>query len=82
MNFRVIRVASIMKITLNRPVCIGCGSCVAVCPLFFEIIGDGKAHIKNSQKDEQEIESIEVVEAGCAKEAADICPVQAIVVQE
>ena len=67
-----------MKIILDRPKCIGCGSCAAVCPLFFEMAQDNKSHLKNSQKDGQEIESLEVVDAACVKEAADVCPVQII----
>jgi len=70
-----------MKITLDKEKCIGCGSCVAVCPDFFEMDQDSKARLKEGkalgQKEETEIEEI-----GCAGEAADICGVQAIEVKE
>ncbi|MFH0851993.1 MAG: ferredoxin [bacterium] len=70
-----------MQIKLDRPKCIGCGSCAAVCPLFFEMVEDGKSHLKSSQKDAAEIESLEVAEMACAKEAADVCPVQIIKIE-
>jgi len=67
-----------MKIILDRNKCIGCGSCAAVCNRFFEIAKDGKSHLKNSKKTIEEIESLEVENLDCAKEAVDICPAQAI----
>lgn len=67
-----------MRIILERPKCIGCGSCVAVCEKFFEMAEDGLSHLKDSKKDEQGNEELEVSEADCAKEAAEICPVQII----
>jgi len=70
-----------MKITLERSKCIGCGSCVAVCPQHFELLEDGKSHLKDSQKDAAEVEILELSDAGCAKEAADVCPVQIIKVE-
>lgn len=70
-----------MKIVLDRPKCIGCGSCVAVCEQHFEIADDGKSHLKDSQKDAQDIETLKVAEPGCAKEAAEICPVQIIKIE-
>lgn len=70
-----------MKIILERPNCIGCGSCVAVCEQYFEIADDGKSHLKDSQKEAQDIEMREVAELGCAKEAAEICPVQVIKIE-
>ncbi len=39
------------KIILEREKCIGCGSCIALCPKHFEIIDDGKSSIKNAQRD-------------------------------
>jgi len=42
---------------------------------------DGRSHLKNSQKDAIEIESLEVADAGCAREAAEVCPVQIIKVE-
>jgi len=70
-----------MKIKLERSKCIGCGSCAAVCDKFFEMAEDGLSHLKNSKKDERGNEELEIAEVGCAKEAAEICPVQIIHVE-
>lgn len=55
------------KIKVDRNTCIGCGSCVAICPASFEM-KDGKAKEKKAQ----------VAKITCEKEAADSCPVNAI----
>lgn len=62
-----------MKITINQEKCIGCGSCTAVCPDVFELDDNGKVRLKEGKEktDEQ-----------CAQEAVDICPVQAIEIEE
>ena len=55
----------------ERKKCIGCGSCVAVCPENWEMKDDGKAWpIKT-----------EVEEIGCNKQAEEVCPVQCIQVK-
>jgi len=66
-----------MKIVQERTKCIGCGSCVAVCPKYFDMAEDGLADIKGGQKVGDNLE-LEVAEPGCATEAAEICPVQII----
>ena len=55
-----------MKVNLDKKKCIGCGSCVAVCPDVFEM-KSGKAEVIKATTDKP-----------CAKEAEEICPVQAI----
>ncbi len=55
-----------MAVTVDTEACIGCGACVSLCPDVFEL-KDGKSHVKG--------------EGGCAKEAADACPVNAISVE-
>jgi ferredoxin len=70
-----------MKIKLERPKCIGCGSCAAVCPLYFEMSDDNLSHIKESTRDEAGNEERDVAEEGCAKDAVEICPVQIIKVE-
>ena len=66
------------KIIHEREKCIGCGSCVALCPKFFEMADDGKAKLLNSEKNAEGNDELEVEEVGCAQEAADACPVQII----
>lgn len=68
-----------MKIILERKKCIGCGSCAAVCPKYWEMAEDGLVKLKGSKTnsktgdDELEVESI-----GCNKDAAEACPIQII----
>ncbi len=59
------------KIEQDLDKCIGCGACVSVCPVNWEIDGDKAVPIQP-----------EVDEIGCNKEAEDICPVQCIKVEE
>jgi ferredoxin len=68
------------KIKLERDKCIGCGSCAAMCPKYFEIIDDGKSHIKGANK--QEVEELEVVKIECAESAVEACPVQCIHIEK
>ncbi len=65
-----------MKITIEKPKCIGCGTCVSLCPKYFEMGEDGKSHLKGSKSSERN--ELEIKEIGCAQEAADSCPVQCI----
>jgi len=55
--------------SVNKEKCIGCGSCEAVAPEIFEM-QDSKARIKKQPASDEE--------KAKAKEAADICPVDAI----
>lgn len=57
-----------MAIKLDQDTCIGCGTCVALCPDNFEMAG-AKAKVKKQE------------DAGCAKQATDSCPVNAITVE-
>ena len=56
-------------ITVNQETCIGCGTCVALCPQTFKLNDGGKSEVI-SQDD-----------AECAKGAVESCPVQAITVE-
>ena len=68
-----------MKIILEREKCIGCGSCQALCPKYFELADDGKAVIKNAKRDAKTgNDELETNKTECAQEAADSCPVQCI----
>ena len=68
-----------MKIIQNHEGCIGCGTCEALCPKFWELREDGKAHLKAGKFDPNKKEyELEVKEAECNKEASDACPVSVI----
>ncbi len=58
------------KVIVDKDKCIGCGTCVALCPEAFELAEDGKAKVKESADAKK-------LEKGI-KEAIDACPVQAI----
>jgi len=71
-----------MKIIHERKKCIGCGTCAAVCPKFFELDQkDGLANLKNAERVNGD-EELEIKETGCLKEAADACPVQIIKIKD
>lgn len=57
-----------MKIIIDKKLCIGCGTCVAIAPESFKLTDEGKAEV------------IEPIGDGDAKikEAIDSCPVSAI----
>ena len=62
---------------MKRPVvdydlCIGCGSCVEVCPEVFQVRDDEKAYVIGEDK---------CSTCDC-EEAANICPVEAITIEE
>jgi len=52
-------------IKVDKKVCIGCGSCEAICPEVFKL-KQGKAEVKIQKN------------IDCVKEAAQSCPVDAI----
>lgn len=66
------------KIIHEREKCIGCGSCTALCPKFFEMGEDGKAKLLNSEKNAEGNDELEIEKVECNQEAADACPVQII----
>ncbi len=69
---------SMSKIILERDVCIGCGSCQAVCPKFFEMADDGKSVVIGSQRQANGNDELEVVKIECTEAAVEVCPVQCI----
>jgi len=67
------------KIIHEREKCIGCGSCVALCPKYWEMAEDGKARLSGSKENSKTGNSeLEVEKIECNQEAADACPVQII----
>lgn len=70
------------KIILERNICIGCGSCQALCPKHWEMADDGKVNLLGSQKGEDEKYELELGDAGCNQEAVEACPVQCIHIEK
>ena len=72
-----------MKVVHERFKCIGCGSCITVCPKYWETAEDGKAHLLNSEHDpEKDVATLEVEQTECNQEAVNVCPVQCIRIVE
>lgn len=62
-----------MRVRVDEDACLGDGSCVSICPEVFEMEGDvAKAKIE---------EVPENLHESC-REAADVCPVEAIIIEE
>ena len=55
-----------MSIKVNHELCIGCGTCEALCPQTFKLNAEGKADV------------ISEADSACAKTAAESCPTKAI----
>ncbi|MDI6806198.1 MAG: ferredoxin [Candidatus Aenigmarchaeota archaeon] len=53
-------------VKIDKKLCIGCGSCVAIAPEIFDLDKDGKAIVKNPKGN------------GSIDEAIEVCPVKAI----
>lgn len=56
------------NITVDKNKCLGCGTCVALCPKVFKLGNDGKAEVIDPKGDTEEN----------IKNAIDSCPVGAI----
>ena len=68
-----------MKIIFEQQKCIGCGSCQALCPKYFEMSENGKAELKGSTKNPQtQNEELDTEEDKTLEEAAESCPMQCI----
>ena len=61
------------KIIHDRENCIGCGSCIALCPESWKEGSDGKSDLIKGKKNEQEINDL-----ACNMDAAKACPVNVI----
>ena len=62
-----------MKVTVDEELCVGCGACVDICPEVFDLEDDMAKVLTNEVPGELE-ES--------ASEAAEACPVDAIIIKE
>lgn len=73
-----------IKIIFNKSKCIGCGTCAAICPDFFEI-KDGFANLKNSKKNKDQFELF-IQASGDSllflEQALKSCPVKAISIEK
>ncbi len=58
-----------MSIKVDKDACIGCGTCVGLCPGVFEMGEDGKAQVIGEE------------DLDCARNAESACPVEAIKVE-
>ena len=68
-----------MKIIHEKDKCIGCGSCVMICPKYWQMDEQGKAHLIGSKLDKKtQIETLTIEKVGCNKQAINVCPVQCI----
>jgi ferredoxin len=62
-----------MKVRVDEDACLGDGSCVSICPEVFEMDDDvAKTRIEEVPESLQE----------SCREAADVCPVEAIIIVE
>ncbi len=69
------------RVTLDRDECIGCGTCEATCPEHWELGEDGKTNLKNSREEgNKQVKEMEDLE--CNLDAAEVCPVNCIHIEE
>jgi len=62
-----------VKVVVNRDDCAGCELCVDTCPEIFEMFED-LARVK--------VDVVPADQEDCVKEAAEDCPVEAIIIEE
>ena len=67
-----------MKVSINQELCTVCASCVAICPEVFELKNDGSVDVKDEYKDKDVPKELEAK----VKEAQNMCPSLAIIVEE
>lgn len=63
-----------MKAIVDRDACTGCGLCPETCPEVFELDDEGLATVK--------ADPVPADAEDSAREAADVCPVEAITIQD
>ncbi len=77
--------ATSMKVTIDRQACVSCGTCWDECPGFFEQDPDDSfsrviEQFRNGGSPAEGTPSGDL--EPCAREAADLCPVQIINIEE
>ena len=71
------------KVVHLKKDCISCGACAAICPDFWEMDEEGLAQLRgSSEKDGKWELSIAKKDVESNKEAAEVCPVNIIHVEE
>jgi ferredoxin len=63
-----------MKPIVDEDLCIGCGLCQDTCPDVFELMDDGNSHVIREDIGEEFY--------ACIREAAEVCPTEAIAITE
>jgi ferredoxin len=72
------------KVTIDREGCISCASCWAECPEYFEEGDDGLSQVVEQYRIDGSLAEGEVLAdlEDCVADAADVCPVEVIHVEE
>jgi ferredoxin len=65
------------RVEIDHNVCQGFGACVELCTKFTLSDEDGKSHVEGAKK-VSNIETVELDELTCHKQAAEACPFNAI----
>lgn len=63
-----------VKVSVDKEKCIGCGLCISLLPDVFEMDEDGKSRVKMPEINDEDLEK-EV------RRAAEGCPVEAIIIE-
>ncbi len=73
-----------LKVTIDREACISCASCWLECPEYFEEGEDGFSQVVEAYRIDGSLAEGEVPAdlEDCVTEAADVCPVEIIHVEE
>jgi len=58
-----------MKVLVNKEKCLGCGTCVSICPEVFQLGADGKAEVKEGVDLEKFLAAIDEAIANCPTNA-------------
>lgn len=67
-----------IKVGVNKNLCIGCGTCVGICPEVFKLGNDGKSEVNGQYVNE--INDPGIIER--TNNAKMACPTQAIIITE
>ena len=63
-----------MKAKIEADLCVGTGSCEAICPEVFEVTNDGVAVVK--------LDTVPAEAEASCREACDACPTDAITIED